>query len=234
MESQRHWKATVMLSEPLELFWSERRDFFIGTNMFLYFSALQAKKNDFRGPDFFVVLDTTRGERESWIVWEENGKGPDLVVELLSESTRAEDRGPKKRVYERVLRVSEYFLYDPFTGVLDGFRLDSNLQYAPISFNDAGRMESLSTGLELGIWNGSYHGIQAPWLRWFRADGSMLPTNEELKEAAQAARTEADAARTEADVARTEADAARAEADAERKRRLELEAVVAQLTAAKT
>ena len=55
---------------------------FVGANMFLYFSQTQAKKNDFRGPDVFVVMDTTRRERKSWVVWEEDGRVPDVVIEL--------------------------------------------------------------------------------------------------------------------------------------------------------
>ena len=40
--------------------------------MFLYFSKTQAKNNDFRGPDVFVVMNTSRRERKSWVVWEED------------------------------------------------------------------------------------------------------------------------------------------------------------------
>ncbi len=83
--------------------------------MFVYFSELQAKKNDFRGPDVFVVLDTVRRERKSWVVWGENGRTPDVVIELLSPSTEAVDRGEKMRVYSKLLRVTHYYLFDPMS-----------------------------------------------------------------------------------------------------------------------
>ncbi|MBI4820252.1 MAG: Uma2 family endonuclease [Deltaproteobacteria bacterium] len=236
-ESKRHRQATILLSEPLELFWATRDDFFVGSNMFVYFSAIQAKRNDFRGPDVFVVLDTDRRERQAWVVWEENGKSPDLVIELLSPSTEADDRGRKRQIYERAMRVGEYFLFDPFTGILEGLRLDGNGVYRPIPVEPSGRMKSARTGLELGVWVGIYHGTHAPWLRWFTADGSMLPSDEDLKAhaAAEAARAQteaarAEAARDEAKAARDEAKAAKDEVAAERKRREELEALVASLT----
>ncbi|MBI4815016.1 MAG: Uma2 family endonuclease [Deltaproteobacteria bacterium] len=227
LESQRHRQAAALLAEPLELHFSARADFFVGANMFVFFSALQAKRNDFRGPDVFVVLDTERRERKAWVVWEENGKGPDLVIELLSPSTEAEDRGRKKQIYERALKVREYFLYDPFAGRLDGFRLDASGVYRLIPLEASGRMKSSQVGLELGIWNGVFHATHAPWLRWFTSEGAMLPSDEDLK-----ARAETEAARANAAI--DDAKAAREEAEAERKKRVELEERLAALTAPKS
>ena len=51
----------------------------------------QVRHQDFRGPDFFAVLGVPKRERKSWVVWQE-GKGPDVVIELLSESTAAQDK----------------------------------------------------------------------------------------------------------------------------------------------
>jgi len=57
-------------------------------------------------------------------VWEEDGRTPNVVIELLSPSTEANDRGPKRRVYERVLKVPDYSRYDPADFRLEGWRLD--------------------------------------------------------------------------------------------------------------
>ena len=40
--------------------------------MFVYYSSIEARNRDFRGPDFFAVVDVdgTR-ERQGWVVWEE-------------------------------------------------------------------------------------------------------------------------------------------------------------------
>ena len=70
---------------------------------------------DFRGPEFFVALgvDGAR-ERQGWVVWEEEGHYPDVIVELLSPSTAAVDKGIKKKLYEQISRTADYFVYDPF------------------------------------------------------------------------------------------------------------------------
>lgn len=64
MESARHRQQMSLLVDSLEDSWRERDDFYVGGNMFLYFSAAQVRNNDFRGPDVFVVLNTTRRERK--------------------------------------------------------------------------------------------------------------------------------------------------------------------------
>ncbi|MCW5850320.1 MAG: Uma2 family endonuclease, partial [Anaerolineae bacterium] len=130
MESERHFLQMQLLIDTLKTAWSDR-DVYIGGNMFVYFSLQQVRNRDFRGPDFFVVLDVPRGERKSWVIWEE-GKGPDVVIELLSESSAEEDRQHKMRIYQDWIRVPEYYWYDPFSAEVAGFKL-SNRQYTPLS-----------------------------------------------------------------------------------------------------
>ena len=100
MESDRHVKQMTLLIESLRMEWIDRKDVFVGGNMFVYFSESQAKKNDFRGPDVFVVLDAEEKERRlSWVVWQEGRRTPDVVIELTSASTEAVDRGKKMEIY---------------------------------------------------------------------------------------------------------------------------------------
>lgn len=106
--------------------WRDRDDFYAAGNMGLYFSETQALKNDawFSPPDVFVVVDTHKDERKRWVVWEEDGRTPHVVIEITSESTEAVDRGQKKTVYERILRVPVYVIYHPYSARLDAYRLD--------------------------------------------------------------------------------------------------------------
>ncbi len=182
MESDRHVLQMQMLREPLELFW-EGRNFFAGGNMFVYFSLAQVKNQDFRGPDFFVVLDAARRERKSWVVWEE-GRGPDLVIEFLSESTAETDKGEKKLIYQDQLKVPEYFWYDPFSGEWAGFALREGF-YEPIEPDNRGRLISRKLGLALRQWEGTFTKLDARWLRWETLDGTLLPTGEEMAAAMQ-------------------------------------------------
>jgi Uma2 family endonuclease len=223
MESERHVLQMVLLIESLRNGWRDRTDFYVAGNMLVYFSETQAKKNDFRGPDVFVVMNTTRRERKSWVVWEEDGKTPDVVVELLSESTEAIDRGEKMRVYARQLRVGEYFLFDPFSGVLEGYELDApGAKYRPKKVDSSGRFFSERTGLFLGKVRGTIGGVDADWLRWIEPSGRVLPTGDEMAAAAKALAM-AETARADAETARADAETARADAEAKRVRELEAE-----------
>src|SRR5262249_4944822 len=85
-----------------------------------------------------------------YLVWEE-GKGPDAIIELTSESTADEDQKKKFITYRDTLRVREYFLFDPndeyLQPRLQGFRLSGN-DYVRIEPVD-GRLPSEVLGLHL-------------------------------------------------------------------------------------
>lgn len=182
MDSDRHAAQIELLKECLRLAWAGR-DFFVGGTMFVYFNRDQIRTRDFRGPDVFVVLDVPRRERRSWVVWDE-GKAPDVVIELLSDTTAAVDRGEKKLVYQDRLRVPEYYWYHPFTREFAGWLLKDGA-YIPIEPDEAGRLISPRLGLALRIWEGEYAGISAPWLRWATLDDALLLTGEERAEREQ-------------------------------------------------
>jgi Uma2 family endonuclease len=106
METERHRKQMELLINSLEPWLGERG--YVSGNMFVYFSPNQVKNEDFKGPDVFVALGRSNQERKSWIVWEE-GKAPDVVIELLSESTAQFDKTKKKQIYQDKLKVPEYY-----------------------------------------------------------------------------------------------------------------------------
>jgi Uma2 family endonuclease len=223
METERHVEQYLLLISSLREEWKTRRDYYVGGNMFVYFSETQAKKNDFRGPDVFVVLDTPARERKSWVVWEEEGRTPDVVIEITSPSTERIDRGDKKRIYARLLHVGEYYLYDPFTYALEGFLLDrAGRVYIPRELDTEGRLRSPALGLSLGVVPTKRGNVDAPMLRWIRPDGTVVPQGEEHIEAARRfaddAERKADEAERKADEAERKADEAERKADeAERK-----------------
>lgn len=182
----------------------QREDFFCGGNMFVYFSREQAqivatqpreKYPQFRGPDvFFVGGVDGRCDRKYWVVWEEQGRYPDLIVELLSPSTAKVDKTTKKTLYEQTFRTPEYFLYDPDTERLEGFRLLDGT-YQPVKPdkhpNHEGRLWSRQLGLWLGLWKGRRTRLNATWLRLYDSDGRLIPTPEEAeRQRAEAAEAE--------------------------------------------
>ena len=95
----------------------------IACSLTIDYSPRQRKSEDFRGPDFFVVLGTEKRPRKSWVVWEEDGKYPNIIIELLSDSTAKTDRGLKKQIYQDIFRTPDYFWFDPDTLEFEGFHL---------------------------------------------------------------------------------------------------------------
>ncbi len=172
MESSLHYQQLALLVSCLEWYWRERQDFFIGANLTVYYSHQQLRHRDFRGPDLFLVRDTERRQRNSWVVWEENGRYPDLIIELLSDSTAKVDRNEKKDLYQRVFRTPEYFWFSPETMEFAGFRLVNN-KYRPIRPNGRQHLWSSVLGLYLGI------EPQSSKLRYFDGSGALIPTAEE-------------------------------------------------------
>jgi len=59
----------------------------------------------------FVVLATEKKDRRSWAIWDEGGKYPNVVIELLSSSTARTDKGAKKILYQDVWRLPEYYWF---------------------------------------------------------------------------------------------------------------------------
>ncbi len=178
-----------------------RTDYFTGGDMFVYYSVEQAEavaeeerqmalfeagqlpeepeKTAFRGPDVFLVQDVdAERERHAWVAWKEGDRLPDLIVELLSPSTAAYDRGVKKRLYEETFKTSEYFLYAPQGLTLEGLRLLGN-SYQSIARSPEGRLWSRELEVDLGVWHGEYDGVTDNWLRLFHPDGRLVPTETE-------------------------------------------------------
>jgi Uma2 family endonuclease len=183
-----------------------RADFFAGGDMFVYYSYEQARdiasgRPYFRGPDVFYVGGVEGGiERDAWVAWEEGDRLPDLIVELLSRKTAKIDRTVKKDLYSRVFHTREYFLYEPRTKKLEGFRLKGDL-YQPLRLNEQGRLWSEELGLELGLWQGRRRDQDGTWVRLFHPDGRLVSSAEEI---AEAERRRADTERQRADAAEAE------------------------------
>ncbi len=231
METQRHKLQMDILIETLYPWLEQRDNGYVGGNMFLYFSLEQARNQDFRGPDMFVVLDVPKGERLSWVVWEE-GKAPNVVIELLSPSTSHKDKHEKRLVYQNQVRVPEYFWFDPFNANdLVGFSLQHGT-YQVLTPDVQDRLISQQLNLALVTWRGGYCGVETIWLRWQTLDGTMLPTTQEQVETrkleAEQAQAETQQAQAQAQQAEIKAQQAQAEIQDVQKRSQDLENLLSQ------
>lgn len=205
LESDLHLRQMLLLIECLDWWWRDRQDFYVAGNLTVYYSPQQRKADQFRGPDFFVVLGTERKSRPSWVVWQEDGKYPNVIIEVLSNKTAATDRGLKKQIYQDIFRTPNYFWFDPKSLEFRGFELVSG-QYQDLQPNAQGYLWSQQLDLYLGVHDRK--------LRFFTAQGALVPTPHEAALAEQQQREQAEqqveAAQQQVEAAQQQVEAAEA------------------------
>ena len=104
------------------------------------------------------------------MLWAEEGKYPNVIVELLSNSTQKVDKTTKKELYQDTFRTPEYFWFHPETLEFQGFRLMSS-KYQAIEVTEEGWLWSEQLELFLGVRDGK--------LRYFTQDKQLVATPEE-------------------------------------------------------
>jgi Uma2 family endonuclease len=212
-ETDRHRVLMLDLIKTLEAHYANNPMVYVSGNLLVYY--VRGNKRRHLSPDVFVVKGVPKHERLNYLVWEES-KGPDVVIELTSSSTRREDTKKKFDLYQDRLRVPEYFLFDPFgdylTPPLQGNRLRQGV-YAPIKLV-AGRLPSKVLGLHLEQ--------QGPSLRLFDPDTELLlPTLDERIARVELGWERAELAQQRAELAQQQAELAllRTQVENERLRR---------------
>jgi Uma2 family endonuclease len=239
LESHYHALQQQLLAEVIHQHFKGRSDYFCGTNMFVYYSLEQAKgiidfvegKTDrapYKGPDLLVVvgIDGTK-RRKHWVVWDEDDRFPDLIVEITSPSTKSKDTDDNLKLYAQVFRTREYFWYDEEAGEWMGYRLQGE-SYVPIEVNARGWRWSEVLGGWLGVSELPYRGWRYRWLRLYDVEGRLAPTGEELAAAERALREQE---RQRAEQAERRIERERRRAEAERQRAEQAERRLAELEA---
>ena len=83
----------------------------------------------------FEILDSSSPRLNHYAF----SNAPNIIIELLSESTAKVDRGLKKQIYQDTFHTPEYFWFDLDSLEFVGFCL-INGTYQPIEPNDQGWM----------------------------------------------------------------------------------------------
>jgi Uma2 family endonuclease len=182
---------------------------FTGTDMNLYYDRQHPLWH--KRPDWFGVLGVSRFYQEqdlrlSYVVWDE-GVNPFVVVELLSPGTEDEDLGQtlrevnkpptKWQVYEQILQIPYYFLFNRYNNQFQAFQLIEG-SYQPMLITADQKVWLEESQLGLGVWQGAFQGMERLWLRWFDRSGNWIPTPEEYE------RQRADRAEQQAELASQE------------------------------
>lgn len=168
-ETDLHRDIMFALIEMLQTRYEHDPMAYVSGDLLIFYEA--GNKRRHVAPDVFVVFGVPKGQRDNYLLWEE--KPIDVVIEVTSKSTKAEDLKKKPILYRERLGVKEYFLFDPTEDYLDpslqGFRLVRN-EYRPIKMTD-GRLPSKVLGLHLER-DGSNLRLWDPetekWLRDYR------------------------------------------------------------------
>ena len=176
-----------------------------------------------RYPDLLIAFDVNPDaylETNGYVI-SEQGKPPDFVMEIASESTADLDVGPKRDDYA-ALGIPEYWRFDK-TGEFHGVRLAGDRLvdgvYVPIRIKRLSddTLRGYSAALDLYI---RWHDGQ---LEWHDPDtGRHIPTFESVRARAEIAEVTVERARVHAESARFHA---------ERARRMQAEARIRELEA---
>jgi Uma2 family endonuclease len=164
-------------------------EIFVATDLNLYYDTHHPQW--YKRPDWFAVLGISRLYEEkdlrlSYVIWQE-GINPFLVVELLSPGTEKEDLGQTLRdaskppskweVYESILRIPYYLVFDRYTDQLKVFQLTGG-KYQELQLTEPKVwLETIDIGI--GIWQGSYQSIERKWLRFYDLEGNWISTPED-------------------------------------------------------
>lgn len=108
----------------------------------VYISAMKlrvAQDNAFFHPDIFATCSATDRVQRLW------KSEPVLVVEVLSPSTSAYDRGAKFAAYRKLPSLREYVVVDAERISVDVFRREPGAKYWSIDFLDAGQTVTLAS-----------------------------------------------------------------------------------------
>lgn len=146
-ESELHLLQLLALVFVLRTYFERAQDVYVGGNMLMYF--VEGDPTQSVAPDVFVVKGVPKRVHRVYKVWED-GKGPDVVIELSSRSTRREDLGNKRVLYEE-LGVAEYYVFDPQREYLDPPLRGHRLVNGTYQTADGLTMFSEALGLELRV-----------------------------------------------------------------------------------
>ena len=191
-------------------------NFFTASDLNLYYDPSHPQW--YKRPDWFGVLGVSRlydqrDLRLSYVIWQEEVT-PLVAVELLSPGTEKEDLGRNLRdasqppnkwmVYEQILRIPYYFVFNRYTDELQAFGLVQD-SYRPLLVEEPGVwLEKAQLGL--GLWRGKYQGIDRRWLRWYDEQHNWILTPAER----EALRAQQEALRAQQEALRAQQEALRA------------------------
>jgi len=115
--TQYQWMVTI--TEGVKRVFRDDPNVFVAADLFWY--PVEGKPKVRTAPDTLVVFGRPKGERGSYIQFQEDGIAPQVVFEVLSPGNRPKEMTKKFRFYQKY-GVEEYYIYDPDHIKLTGYQ----------------------------------------------------------------------------------------------------------------
>ena len=120
---------------------------YVSGNICLYYEEGNPKK--MISPDALLCRAQPPGEKRVYLAWEPDAQ-LDLVMEFSSRSTHREDHHKKKRIYEQLLKVPYYVIFNPHVVYLNVFALEDG-EYRLLETDEQGCFLMEALGLQVAI-----------------------------------------------------------------------------------
>ena len=197
---QEHPQSLILTDSIGQILQQQHPDgqYAIGQDCGIYWRETEPAEQGAEAPDWFYVPNVPPnidGQiRRSYVLWREH-IAPLIALEFASGNGDEErDRTPLSRteegvvtkpgkfwVYERVMRIPYYGIYQVNNGRLEVYRLIDGY-YQLLELNQRGHFPIAPLGVELGLWQGSYQNQTMLWLRWWDEEGNLLLIGDERAE----------------------------------------------------
>jgi Uma2 family endonuclease len=187
---QFRWIVTIQ--GGIDAWFRDHPDVFVAGDLLWYPVEGQPRVN--AAPDIMVAFGRPKGDRGSYLQWEEGGIAPQVVFEILSPNNTIAEMMRKFRFYERH-GVEEYYLYNPDTGELSGWQRQGEI------LEDIASMDGW-TSPRLGV----RFERDGNTLVLYQPDGERFATYVELIAQREQARQDAEQARQDAEQVRQRAE----------------------------
>jgi Uma2 family endonuclease len=172
--------------------------YIIGQDCGIYWRETEPPEKGAEAPDWFYVGNvppTLDGQiRRSYVLRLEYIP-PLIALEFASgDGSEERDKTPLSRsaegekikpgkfwVYERIIHIAYYGIYEIKTGKLEVYNW-VNGSYRLLQPNERGHYLIEPLGIELGLWQGTYQNQTQLWLRWWDREGNLLLIGSERAE----------------------------------------------------
>lgn len=122
-ENTLQYRWIVTIHGGLDSMYRNARDVFVAADLLWY--PIKGNNVVCMAPDIFVVFGRPKGDRGSYLQWEEDDLPPKATFEILSPSNRKSDMS-RKFVFYETYGVDEYYIYDPDRVTLEGYIREGN------------------------------------------------------------------------------------------------------------